>query len=101
MTTQAIDYVEKRDYIRMPINATAKVHRRNIPDVVCLCRNLSAAGMLLEIDRELPIHSRLTVTLPSQTEGFSSLVASVIVTRCVDYHGDRYLIGARIDEIMN
>lgn len=100
MTLQERNYSEKRDFIRMPINAAAVIKLPDEPEERrCVCRDLSAAGMLLEISREVALGTRFKITLPSHSNEFQSLEAHVTVTRCVDYHGNRFLIGVQIDEI--
>jgi len=98
-TATSRNYSEKRDFIRMPINAEAVIQLADeTEERRCVCHNLSAAGMLLEINRSLPAGTVFMAELPSQTPGFKALTARVSVTRCIEY-GDRFLIGVHIDEL--
>lgn len=100
MTVLDRNHSEKRDFIRMPISTTAFMHfDGESQEKECICRDISAEGMLLETSSEVDIGANFTVTLPSNTSGFSALSADVEVTRCVDYHEDKYLIGVKILEM--
>lgn len=100
MTVLDRNYSEKRDFIRMPISTVAFIQiNGESEERECVCRDLSAIGMLLETSFEVKPETLLSIKLPSTTSGFSSLSAKVEVTRCADYHDNKYLIGVKIIEM--
>lgn len=100
MTVLDRNYSEKRDFIRMPISTVAFIQLDGEPEErECVCRDLSAIGMLLETNFEIKNGTLFSIRLPSTTSGFSSLLAKVEVTRCSDYHDKQYLVGVKIIEM--
>lgn len=73
---------EKRNFIRMKMDTmitytyTNKTERYDGK-----CINLSGAGMLLQTDKKLKIGDKLQLTVPTDSEEYSSLNASVEVMR--------------------
>ena len=75
---------EKRDFIRMRVDTevTLSVEDTNI-SVNGYCRDLSGAGMLIEVEEELTAGATCRTTLPSTNDAFPSLDAKVKVLRCI------------------
>lgn len=100
MTLLERNYTEKRDYIRLPVNTPAKLLLAEEEEgVSCTCRNLSAAGMLLEVDREFEPGTSLSVSISTERDGYEPLSADVTVSRCVSFNDNQYLLGVVIDEM--
>lgn len=99
-TNSMRDYSEKRDYIRMKVNARLRITREdNQATLTGVCRDLSGTGMLLEVSEAIPEGTRLHTSLPSQNDNFPAFESLVSVLRCTDQGGGRYLLGVNIDEV--
>lgn len=59
------NYEEKRDFIRMEINANAIITDDNGVQKKGLCLNLSGSGALLELEENLPVNQFIGVTIRS------------------------------------
>ncbi len=96
------DYSEKRDFIRMKINTPAQVHIEQEGVVTqAVCNDLSGSGMLLTVDKELPIDSELLVTLlPDGSKG-PSLQARCTIARSQQAAKEGCLLGLEIQEIVD
>lgn len=96
------DYSEKRNFIRMTINTPAQVHLEQEGVVTTgICNDLSGSGMLLTVDKELPVESELLVTLsPSNNKG-PSLQARCTIARSQQAADNKYLLGLEIQEIID
>ncbi len=91
---------EKRDFIRMRVDTeiTLAVDNSDIK-VNGYCRDLSGAGMLIEVEEELTAGSTCRTSLPSSNNAFPALDATVKVLRCTQIDENKYQIGAEIVEI--
>ena len=69
------NYSEKRDFIRMQMNTNAILTDQNGTNYPCNCVDLSAAGVLVELDDEIDENAILHIEVPSKLENFSSLSA--------------------------
>ncbi len=58
-------YDEKRDFIRMEINASAIITDHNGMQKEGVCVNLSGGGALLELEDNLPVNQPIGVTIHS------------------------------------
>lgn len=97
MSTADREYSEKRDYIRMTMNAQAQVHLDGEPSpLIGQCGDLSATGMSLTLDRPLPEGTELRVVIQSPNEQFQSLDARAKVNRCVADDQGHYFLGLEI-----
>lgn len=93
------DYLEKRSFMRMSMEAPAVIHLADGEQKSCLCIDLSAVGMLIEVDETLPIGSRFAVHLPALTGQFAPLDAEVLVLRVEEMGPKRFQIGLEIERI--
>lgn len=90
-------YAEKRDFIRMKIDTqiilttpeSGQQHQG-------ICRDLSGAGMSVEVDQHFPADTELSTILPSNNEAFKSFNAVIRVIRCTDLGNQKFLMGAEI-----
>lgn len=89
------DYSEKRDFIRMTVDAkvTLKIAGQTIPAV---CRDLSSTGMQLEAQAALKTGDTLSVHLPSEHATLRDLDADVEVVRVQDLGDGRQVLGLSI-----
>lgn len=97
-------YREKRSFIRMQVNAPAKVEC--ISSTLTLegdelsgtCRNMSGGGMLIEINKVLPVSSLLNVTVFSRHSHQPILQAKAEVVRVDSGPENNCLLGLKILE---
>jgi hypothetical protein len=89
------DYSEKRDFIRMTVDAkvTLKIAGQAVPAV---CRDLSSTGMQLEATVALKAGDKLSVHLPSEHATLRDLNADVEVVRVEDLGDGRQVLGLSI-----
>lgn len=60
------NWAEKRDFIRMRLNSEVTLHLEQPPRTLTgRCRDLSGAGLSVELDEALPTGTRLTATFAS------------------------------------
>ena len=96
------DYIEKRDFIRMKVNTQATVSVDQEDSVSQgICHDLSGSGMLLTLDKQLPLHSELCVTLKSEDGNGPSLTARCIIARLQQTANNKCLLGLEILEVIN
>lgn len=90
-------YSEKRDFIRMKINSPVAINCDG-KDYLGVCKDLSGAGMLVEMETTLPIGADLKVSIEQKGETHLPFHASATVSR-VEPIDDKYLVGLSITEI--
>ena len=91
---------EKRDFIRMKVDTEVTLAVDN-SDVKMngYCRDLSGAGMLIEVEEEVTTGATCRTTLPSTNDAFPSLDATIKVLRCTQIDESKYQLGTEIIEI--
>ncbi len=91
---------EKRDFIRMRVDTevTLAVDNSNVT-ISGYCRDLSGAGMLIEVPEEVTAGATCQTTLPSMNEAFPALDAKIKVLRCTQLDDTTYQLGTEILEI--
>jgi hypothetical protein len=96
-----IDYAEKRDFLRMPIdcelsfaveNSTKQYHGKVI--------NLSSKGILFASNQKFPPHTTLEITLTPSNSATPPMQATVVVAR-VSSNEVLFEIACEIKEIKN
>ncbi len=92
------DYTEKRDFIRMKINSAITVRQQDAK-YEGICRDLSGAGLLVEIDRAFSVGDELDVYIAPGDEGHAAFGAKVEVTRTDATDNGLYIIGLAIKQI--
>ncbi len=96
------DYAEKRDFIRMTINAPAEIYvEEEGATAHGICNDLSGSGMLLTVDKELPTDSELVVSLNPKEENGPILQAKCAIARLRKVDEGCYLLGLEILKIMD
>ena len=92
------DYSEKRDFHRMRVNSPIEITDSRGNTFTGICRDLSATGMQLQVDREVAVGEELKTVLAASGDQFPPLETVCEVIRC-EPDGDGYLIGANISEV--
>lgn len=95
MNTVDRAYSEKRDFIRMHLEAPATLRYQN-NEFAALCRDLSSTGMLLESTTALVPGARVTVHLPSEHPSFQALEVEAEVVRAVTMEDGRQSLGLTV-----
>lgn len=94
------DFSEKRDFIRMKVNAEVDVSvlgdDRKIRGI---CRDLSGTGMLLEVAEPITVGSELNASLPSNNDSFPAFDTKVRVIRCEPLDNGNRLVGVEILQV--
>ncbi len=98
-----LGYDDKRNFYRMMVNSPCTVvltEQPESPVMTAVCRDISATGMSLEIEvSNIELGTIMEVTIDSNSEQITSLLAKVKVVRC-DAHGDSAcLVGLEILEM--
>lgn len=88
-------YSEKRDYIRMRMEAKMTLFHdgREIP---ALCLDLSSTGMQAEANCSLQMGEKIHVEITSDHEKLPGLKAETEVVRVIDLGGGRQSLGLTI-----
>jgi c-di-GMP-binding flagellar brake protein YcgR len=88
-------YSEKRDYIRMRLEAPVSLRHagREIP---ALCLDLSSTGMQLEAECALKMGEKVNVHIASDHNELTGLNAQAEVVRVVNLEGGRQSLGLAI-----
>ncbi len=89
------DYSEKRDYIRMRLEAPVIVHHQG-REFPAICLDLSSTGMQLEVDAALSMGDRVRVHIPSDHNELRGLDAEAEVVRVIALEDGRQSLGLTI-----
>lgn len=89
------DYSEKRDFIRMQVEASAILHHAG-GETPALCLDLSSTGMQLEAEVALNIGDRVRVQIPSEHSELTGLNAEAEVVRVSELDDGRQSLGLAI-----
>jgi len=95
------DYTEKRDFIRMQVGSPIEITSEAGDSCLGTCIDLSGSGMLIEIDRALPLNSQLTAAVVSSHGHHPTLQAECSVARVEQTAKDSYFLGLEIQEVLN
>ena len=77
-----LDYIEKRDYIRMSVDCAARISLDGIEPISAIVKDLSANGVLLWIDSPIPSGSIGMVNILPGKNITPPLSAEIEVIRC-------------------
>lgn len=77
-----LDYIEKRDYIRMTVDCAARINLQGIEPLAAIVKDLSANGVLLWVDTQIPSGSLGTVSILPGKNITPPLSAEIEVIRC-------------------
>ena len=89
------DYSEKRDFIRMRVDAdVALIHEGD--EVAAVCIDLSSSGMQVEAPRLFKVGDRLSVRIDSDHAALKGLEADTEVVRVKEQDGASQKLGLTI-----
>ncbi|MBD9415203.1 PilZ domain-containing protein [Pseudomonas sp. PDM16] len=88
-------YSEKRDFIRMRLEAPVTLHHAG-REIQAQCLDLSSTGMQVEAECELSMGDRLKVHIPSEHSELKGLEADAEVVRLTPLDNGRTSIGLAI-----
>ena len=88
-------YSEKRDYIRMRMEAKMTQHHA-CQEIPALCLNLSSTGMQVEATSNLQMGEKIRVQIASDHDKLSGLNAETEVVRVIDLGDGRQSLGLTI-----
>lgn len=104
MSLAETNWSEKRDFIRMKLNSeVALVFGNPVRKLTGHCRNLSGAGMSIELDEALPSGTKFTATfanIDSSRLDEPDLKTIAEVARVEKTAADRFLHGCSMLEIL-
>ena len=86
------DYSEKRDYIRMTINAEVTLHFKGL-EFSGVCIDLSSSGMQVQSRSQLAVGDVLAVHLPSPTPNLDPYNVDAEVVRVEDLGDGKQILG--------
>jgi len=92
-------YEEKRDFIRMTMNATASITLSDGKLLPVTCIDLSAGGMAIKSNQSVAVGEKVHVVIGSPNQLFSSMDADGTVLRCQELSNSDYELGIEIEEI--
>ena len=95
------DYCEKRSYMRMQTEIPATLKINHLQSAKCICKNLTAKGMLVECDTPIAEGKQVSINIPATSGNYSSLKALLQVLRCEKQKEGRFLLGTEILRIIN
>jgi hypothetical protein len=95
MSTVDRAYSEKRDFIRMHLEAPVTL-RHDGNQYPAICRDLSSTGMLLEAPTQLQLGARVEVHIPSEHDALQPLDVDAEVVRVVVMEDGRQSLGLAI-----
>ncbi|MHA6493579.1 PilZ domain-containing protein [Pseudomonas borbori] len=91
-------YSEKRDYIRMRLEAPVTLHHAG-KEIPALCLDLSSTGMQLEADCALQMGDKVRVHIASEHNELSGLNAEAEVVRVITLDDGRQSLGLAISSM--
>ena len=99
MSLSSKDYEEKRDFIRMTMNAKATITVSGDSTFDVKVIDLSATGMHLEAEKSIPIGAEVEVNVESPNAQFQSMSAQCSVLRCLALSETKFDIGLEVKSI--
>lgn len=95
MSTVDRAYSEKRDFIRMHLEAPVTLRHDGV-EFPALCRDLSSTGMLLEAPTQLALGAGVEVHIPSEHESLQALEVQAEVVRVIELDDGRQSLGLAV-----
>lgn len=89
------DYSEKRDYIRMRLEAPVTLQHAG-KEIPALCLDLSSTGMQLEVESALKMGDKIKVHIASDHNHLKGLIADAEVVRVSGLDNGRQTLGLAI-----
>ncbi len=96
-----LEYIEKRDYIRMEVDCTARLNFQGIEPIEACLKDLSATGLLMLVKVPIPSGSVGNVSVAPGNNITPPLQVEVEIIRCDAVPGDpsMYALACSIREI--
>ena len=94
------EYSEKRGYIRMQIDTPVTLQLPNNEEITGICKDLSGGGMLVELEKVVPVGTDLTITIEPTHNCTPMLRADTYVSRVEGGPNDTCTIGLEIREML-
>ena len=98
MTQSERDYSEKRDFIRMTVDAKVTLEAAG-QRIAAICRDLSSNGMQVEAQSTLRVGDPVRVHLPSEHPSLRDLNADAEVVRVEQVTPGRQIVGLSITKM--
>lgn len=95
MSQHPVDYSEKRDFIRMRIDAEVQLLQAD-QVISAVCIDLSSTGMQVQAPQRFQVGDRLEVRIDSDHTALAGLHASTEVVWIADQPGGQQKFGLRI-----
>lgn len=93
-------YREKRDFIRMRVEARATLRLHDSAETLeADCQDLSSQGVQLVLDRPLAEQSHLSLSIASPTPGLQGLEAEGQVMRCEAIDNGQFIVGVYFNSL--
>lgn len=93
-------FSEKRDFIRMHVETSAKLVLPGLGESLAVeCQDLSSQGAQITAHQEIAPGTIVELTIDSPTPGLLGLAARGKVTRCAQGETGRYRIGVQFDSV--
>ena len=95
MSQNERDYSEKRDYIRMRVDAEVTlIHQGQVVPAVCI--DLSSSGMQVQATRSFKVGDQLSVRIESEHAALKGLEAETEVVWVTELEGNTQKLGLTI-----
>lgn len=97
-----INFDDKRNFYRMMLNSEVVVtiiDAEANSQIMATCRDLSATGMAIEMEKPLALSTHVKIKLDSASEQVQSLDISGKVVRVDEEFEGCYLVGIAIEEL--
>ncbi|UAW97124.1 PilZ domain-containing protein [Halopseudomonas nanhaiensis] len=93
-------YDEKRDFMRMQVEATARLKLPELGEVLTVqCHDLSSQGMQATAHQAVAVGTAVEVAIPSPNPHLPGLQARGSVLRCAQDESGRFTLGIRFDSL--
>ncbi|MBL4835780.1 MAG: PilZ domain-containing protein [Pseudomonas sp.] len=93
-------YREKRDFIRMKVEARATLTLQCSAETIeADCQDLSSQGVQIVLDRPLAEKTLLNLTIASPTPGLQGLEAEGEVMRCEAVDNGQFIVGVHFNTL--
>jgi len=93
------NYEEKRNFIRMTMNASAKLTIKGGESIEVTCLDLSANGMAIQTSKPVAVGANVYVSIQSPNEHFQPMSADGKILRCESLESGEFELGVEITTI--
>lgn len=100
MSSLAREYQEKRDFIRMTINAPATLTLSDGSHYQVTCNDLSSSGAQLQSAQPIALHQTGTLIISSGGGSTQNLEAEITVCRLREQESNVFQVGVTINKFV-